>query len=42
MDSGLLEDANRDSGSGWQAARAQLPPVWVDLVDRVRIYVHKL
>lgn len=36
MDSGLLEDAHRDDGmGGWQAARMQLPPAWVDLVDRV-------
>lgn len=35
MDSGLLEDANRDGNTGWAAARMQLPPAWVDLVDRV-------
>jgi hypothetical protein len=36
MDSSLLEDAHRDDGAGgWQAARMQLPPAWVDLVDRV-------
>ena len=35
MDSGLLEDANRDGTSGWAAARMQLPPAWVDLMDRV-------
>ncbi|GAB5030018.1 qa-syp4 tlg2p syntaxin 16-type [Nannochloropsis oceanica] len=35
MDSGLLEDANRDGNTGWAAARLQLPPAWVDLVDRV-------
>lgn len=35
MDSGLLEDASQDSNTGWAAARMQLPPAWVDLVDRV-------
>jgi hypothetical protein len=35
QDSGLLEDAS--SSNGWQAARLQLPPLWVDLVDKVRV-----
>ena len=40
MDSGLLEDAHGEDGAGgWQVARMQLPPAWVDLVDRVRTHV---
>lgn len=46
MDSGLLEDANRQdtsgSGSGWHAARLQLPPAWVDLVDRVEALIAQI
>ncbi len=47
MDSSLLEDAHRDDGAGaggggWQAARMQLPPAWVDLVDRVDALTAKI
>jgi hypothetical protein len=38
QDSSLLEDASLNGG--WQSARLQLPPVWVDLVDKVKKRAH--
>lgn len=40
QDSSLLEDASLNGG--WQSARLQLPPVWVDLVDKVKKRARKV
>jgi hypothetical protein len=35
---GNVRDIEKGGGPDWAAARSQLPPKWVDVVDKVRAW----
>ena len=37
---GNARDVEKGGGPDWNAARSQLPPKWVDVVDRVSARMH--